>query len=197
MSVSDQTKINIFYWLTAGKLYDWIMNLNGTISAREDLMDKLAIRKTDKVIEVGVGTGLNFEYYPKEVGGYTVDINPRMIRKAKKRAKKYGLTNLEFIEADAASLNFKNNYFDIGIITYALSAIPKNKEALNELKRVVKGKIGIIDFEAEGDPMLGQVDLDLDSLVLESALKITYNKKYRLFSRPSDETVQSVYVLQA
>jgi len=142
-----------------------------------------------------VGTGLNFEYYPADADFWGVDINEMMVHRAIKRAADRGLENSLIIKADAARLPFDDDYFDIGIITYALSAIPENRKALSELRRVVRkgGKIGIIDFDSSEIPVLGEVALRPSELVSEIALRIDHEMRYPdSFSC----STQYVYVLE-
>ena len=43
---------------------------------------------TDKVLEIGIGTGTSYKYYPKETEVTGIDISPDMLEKAKKKYKK-------------------------------------------------------------------------------------------------------------
>ena len=65
-----------------------------------------------KVLEVGVGTGVNLSHYPKKVTEIiTIDLSPEMLQVAKKRATKTN-KNISFEEANAEHLNFPDNSFD-------------------------------------------------------------------------------------
>ncbi|MBW2991361.1 methyltransferase domain-containing protein [Candidatus Woesearchaeota archaeon] len=143
----QQKQINRWYTLVS-KLYNYSMKKNEFPLAREELIERLNIAPNDRVIEIGTGNGKNLAYYPKNAEYYCTDINPKMIQKAKKRARKINSLDAHFIQANAKKLRFEDNFFDKAILTYALSAIPNNEQALAEIKRVVKpgGHIGIIDF---------------------------------------------------
>jgi len=58
-----------------------------------------------KTLEVAVGAGMNFAFYPKDIEYTGVDFSPRMIDQAKEAAKIYGI-KADFILSDVESLNF-------------------------------------------------------------------------------------------
>lgn len=134
-----QLNINRWYSSNAAR-YDNRMNSTHEVhGARTDLFRLLNIMQGAKVIEIGVGTGKNLKYYQRKgVDVVGVDVNPEMLAMAKESAGKLGLTNVAFLLGNSRALSFCKSLFDIGVMTYALSAIPCNEHALSELERVVK-----------------------------------------------------------
>ncbi|HUU80461.1 MAG TPA: class I SAM-dependent methyltransferase, partial [Acidobacteriota bacterium] len=72
---------------------------------------------------MGVGTGKNFPYYPKDVKISAVDLSPRMLEKAKKRASALGL-GVELQEMDVQRLAFPENVFDTVFATFVFCSVP-------------------------------------------------------------------------
>ena len=92
--------------------------------------------KGGKILEVGIGTGKNINYYGKwEITG--VDISRKMLERALIRAKKSG-KSVDLIQADAESLPFKDEVFDGAISTYVFCSVENLAKGLREVYRVLK-----------------------------------------------------------
>jgi ubiquinone/menaquinone biosynthesis C-methylase UbiE len=88
-------------------------------------------------LEVGVGTGKNFTYYPNDVNITAIDLSPRMLEKARSRANKLNL-KVDLQEMDAQHLNFEDGLFDTIFATFVFCSVPDPVAGLLELKRVCK-----------------------------------------------------------
>jgi ubiquinone/menaquinone biosynthesis C-methylase UbiE len=73
--------------------------------------EKLISCASGRVLEVAVGAGANFHYYPQRIALTAVDFSPDMLNKAKIAAKDYGI-EAEFVLSDVESLSFPDNSFD-------------------------------------------------------------------------------------
>lgn len=89
-----------------------------------------------KVLEVGVGTGKNFRFYPRDCDVTGIDFSPGMLAKAKKRAQ--GLPNIALHEMDVQDLGFPDNSFDTIIATCVFCSVPDPVKGFQELRRVCK-----------------------------------------------------------
>lgn len=109
-----------------------------------------------RALEVGVGTGKNFPYYPRDVRISAVDLSPRMLEKAKKRASALGL-EVELQEMDVQRLAFPENVFDTVFATFVFCSVPDPVLGLRELRRVCKkdGRLLLIEHMRPGNPALG------------------------------------------
>ena len=107
---------------------------------------KLISKVKGKVLEIGVGTGKNLQYYDKNAKITGVDLSKEMLKKAKETAKKLG-RDFKLIQMDAQKLEFERNTFDYVICTLVLCSVPDPVKALKEMKRVCKnnGKIILIE----------------------------------------------------
>ena len=100
---------------------------------------KIIPKAKGRVLEIGIGSGLNFKYYNKlninEV--FAVDPDGVLLQKARKRAKENNITlNIEQISAE--KLPYENDTFDTIISTYTMCSISKLSLTLLELRRVLK-----------------------------------------------------------
>lgn len=91
-----------------------------------------------KVLEVGVGTGKNFPYYPKDVEVIGIDFSKGMLEKAEKRKKELGLEDVKLLLMDAQNLEFEDNTFDTVVSTFVFCTVPDPIKGLKEVYRVLK-----------------------------------------------------------
>jgi ubiquinone/menaquinone biosynthesis C-methylase UbiE len=92
-----------------------------------------------RVLEIGVGSGLNLPYYDagkvsKVIG---LDPSPEMTRKAMRAARR-AQVDVEFIDAPAESIPLASASVDTALVTYALCTIPQTAPALREIARVLR-----------------------------------------------------------
>ena len=97
------------------------------------------------VLEIGVGTGKNLKYYSPDCKVTAIDISPKMLHRAKKRAQ--GMDNISLMVMDAENLTFADDSFDYVITTFVLCSIPNPVVALREMRRVCKPDGVVINLE--------------------------------------------------
>ena len=89
--------------------------------------------RNSRILELGCGTGANFEFYPPNEIAVSTEISFKMLEKAKLKATANLLVN-----ADAQFLPFGENEFDAAFATLVFCSIPSPELAFAELRRVVK-----------------------------------------------------------
>lgn len=97
----------------------------------------LAGGATGRVLDVGSGTGANFEYYPPDAEVVGIEPDPYMLRRARSRAERIG-TRIELHAAGAEHLPFPDASFDAAVATLVFCTIPDPDRALSELRRVLR-----------------------------------------------------------
>ncbi|NPA42864.1 MAG: methyltransferase domain-containing protein [Chlorobi bacterium] len=126
---------------------------------RKDLVHALNPRPGSRILLPACGTGLSiplYEHYLKGRGLIVcTDISPRMLERARRRVQRTGLTNVRFLEADAATADaafFRRHglpeTYDIVSFELALTVIPHWKEALALARNLIApgGRLGILDW---------------------------------------------------
>jgi ubiquinone/menaquinone biosynthesis C-methylase UbiE len=92
----------------------------------------------EETLEVAIGSGLNLPFYTSRITSATgVDLSAGMLAVARKRATSLGIA-IALQQADAASLPFPNQSFDMVAISLALCTIPDPAGALRVLARVCR-----------------------------------------------------------
>lgn len=84
----------------------------------------------DVVLDVGCGTGLDFEHVPGTVVG--VDLSRGMLDRAARGPR------VRLVQADAARLPFRAASFDGVLSTYVVSTVGRWREAFDEMARVTR-----------------------------------------------------------
>ncbi|MBT8214805.1 MAG: class I SAM-dependent methyltransferase, partial [Acidimicrobiia bacterium] len=107
---------------TLARFYDtflWPGERLGMAAQRDRLVGGLVGR----VLEVAVGTGLNLPHYPATVSLDAVEIDPHMLRKARRRVPQASC-EVRLHEADVHRLPFRDGIFDHVVVSLALCTIP-------------------------------------------------------------------------
>ena len=107
----------------------------------------MGIEPGDRVLEVGVGTGINAALYPRDCAVTGIDLSDGMLEKARRRIARKGITNVRLVEMDAADLKFAEGSFDIVYAPYLISVVPDPVAVAREMHRVCRpgGKIIILN----------------------------------------------------
>ncbi|TDQ00067.1 ubiquinone/menaquinone biosynthesis C-methylase UbiE [Halanaerobium saccharolyticum] len=139
------------YLMEKGKMGDWRQNLWQRV---EDKIDKDNMR----LLEAGIGSGKNIEYYPDNIEIYAIDFSPKMIQEAEKKAKKYN-REVKLLEMDIQDLNFEDNNFDLIVTSCVFCSVPDPVKGLKELKRVLKkdGRIIMLEHMRSQNELVGKL----------------------------------------
>ncbi|MCL5986892.1 MAG: methyltransferase domain-containing protein [Actinobacteria bacterium] len=100
-----------------------------------------------KILELGVGTGKNFEYYNEDTVVEGIDISPKMLEFAQKRLDQLGKHNIHIQLGNAEKLPFPDKSFDYVISTFVFCSVPDPVEGLKEAQRVLKDNGHLIQLE--------------------------------------------------
>lgn len=108
-----------------------------------------------KVLEIGAGTGINFPIYEQCDEVFALEPNPYMIEKAEVRRKQASIP-ITILAGKAEKLPFPNEQFDTIVVTLVLCSVDDPKQAVAEMKRVLKtnGTILLIEHVKMKQPIL-------------------------------------------
>jgi len=141
------------------------------------------------VLDVGVGTGLSLDVFPRDCKVVGIDLSSEMLKQAKQKVADLGLKNVELFEMNAMQLAFDDDAFDNVFISHVVSVVPDPYKVISEAKRVCKkgGNIVIVNhfksrnkmvagFQKVFNPvskMIGwRSDLCMDEFVKRASLRV-------------------------
>jgi len=130
--------------------------LSNELSMRERLLEVLAPRAGERILEVGCGTG----YYALRVardllpdGSLEIlDAQPQVLDEAMRGAREQRLVNVAATLGDARYLPYDTDVFDAAYLVAALGDAQDQDTAMRELARVVRPRGRIVVGELHGDP---------------------------------------------
>ncbi|PKB78731.1 MAG: hypothetical protein BZY88_17005 [SAR202 cluster bacterium Io17-Chloro-G9] len=115
--------------------------------ARRRLLDGLE----GKVLEIGAGTGANFQYYPPAALVTAIEPSPNFSKRA--RSKIAGAEAVVGLKrADARDMPFEDDSFDAAVATLVFCTIPDPMAALAEVRRVTKPGAPVLLIEHVRSP---------------------------------------------
>lgn len=129
------------------------------------------------VLDAGIGTGLSLRHYPPGVEVIGVDVSPRMLRRARRRAVRLSRP-VRLGRADVQRLPFLDQRFDTVVATFLFCSVPNPVGGLSELRRVVKpdGRVLLLEHVRPRNRFLGWLS-DLVSPITRRLLGFNLNRR--------------------
>lgn len=129
-------------------------------TGREDAVKCLRLKSGDKVLEVGVGTGLSFLSFPSYCHITGIDLSEKMLRRAHKRIKTHNLSHIAVERMDASSMAFADNSFDAVFAAYFITAVPDPWSVLSEMKRVCRkgGLVIVVNHFKSNNKLISSIE---------------------------------------
>ncbi|HYE29823.1 MAG TPA: class I SAM-dependent methyltransferase [Methylomirabilota bacterium] len=146
-------------------------------SGRELAPELLECAPGMSILEVGVGTGLSFQYLPRTIDITAIDLSQKMLDKAEERARELGMKRLALQKMDATRLEFPDNSFDRVFAAYFISTVPEPVKVVNEMRRVCKpgGYIVFCNHWQSEHPVGAAIDKIISPLCYRIGFKTDLN----------------------
>ena len=136
-------------------------------------IERMGIAPGDRLLEVGVGTGINASLYPDHCQVTGIDLSSQMLEKARARVQRQGLRNIRLLEMDAAHLTFADDSFDIVYAPYVISVVPDPVKVVSEMRRVCRpgGKIVVVNHFRSSNPILSRLERAMSPVTVHLGFK--------------------------
>jgi phosphatidylethanolamine/phosphatidyl-N-methylethanolamine N-methyltransferase len=118
-------------------VYDLVFNRIWDAGRRAAV--EAAMRAGPRILDVGVGTGLELPYFGAQTRVVGVDLSEPMLRRAQERIRGLHLRQVVGLSVmDAARLAIPDASFDAVVAPYVITTVPHPEATLDELVRVVR-----------------------------------------------------------
>lgn len=151
----ESRRVERVYSVLAGVydgFFDWALG-----PGRRHAVSRLPVRPGDRVLEIGVGTGLSLPLYPSSCHVTGIDISEPMLDRARARLEALGRDDVELRRMDARSLSFEDASFDHVLAPYVISVVPEPQRVMGEIRRVCKvgGTVLVVNHFRSPNVLLG------------------------------------------
>jgi phosphatidylethanolamine/phosphatidyl-N-methylethanolamine N-methyltransferase len=137
-------------------------------------VQRMDIQPGERVLEVGVGTGINLPLYPRDCAVTGIDFSSSMLEKARDRAARKEVPyNLRLVQMDAADLKFLDGTFDIVYAPYLISVVPDPICVAKEMRRVCRpgGRIIFLNHFLSPNPILSRMERMISPMTIHIGFK--------------------------
>jgi phosphatidylethanolamine/phosphatidyl-N-methylethanolamine N-methyltransferase len=124
-------------------------------------IEKLDCRPGQRILEVGIGTGLSLPSYPAGVRVAGIDISQEMLQGAQARLRRREVgPEVLLARMDAECMGFADDSFDKVVAMYVASVVPSPVRLVAEMRRVCRpgGELFIVNHFRNTHPVIGRVE---------------------------------------
>lgn len=168
---------------------------------RQEAVKALESQAGERILEVGVGTGLSLPLYPDSVELYGIDISADMLARAKRLSQEKSLKHVKDLSVmNAQEMRYPDSYFDKVVAMYVATVVPDPVAFVNEIRRVTKvgGRIVIVNHFQNPKTLYGKFanlfipvsrfigfhpNVTLQKFTDKTGLKIVSKKPVNLFKQ--------------
>lgn len=114
----------------------------------------------DRVLDLGVGTGMTLEHYPDNITVVGMDLSWGMLEKANAKCREQQLDHCRLVQGDAMAPPFAERSFDHIIVTHTVSVVSDPPRLLQWCQRMIKpgGRIIVLNHFRSDNPVIGTLE---------------------------------------
>lgn len=135
--------------------FDWALG-----PGRRYAVSRLTPRAGERILEVGVGTGLSLPLYPTGCKVVGIDISNPMLEQARARLEGLEHADIRLERMDARAIAFRDGHFDKVLAPYVISVVPDPETVMAEIVRVCRpgGTVIVVNHFQSAFPPLAALE---------------------------------------
>jgi len=146
----DQARYSYTHILRYEQIFGEDFVSTGGINTTKEMVKQLAIKKGEKILDVGCGIGGSAFHFVQNYGAQVegLDLSSNMIELARKKNQQYKIPDINFYVADATKIELKESSFDIVYSRDTILHIPPKRELFTKFFKWLKpgGRLLITDY---------------------------------------------------
>ena len=149
---------------------EWILPALIDLSMRNKRLrpyrERVAGRAEGRVLDVGVGSGLNLPFYGRQVREvFGLDPSPRLLERARRNMRRADVP-VRLLEGSAERIPLADRSMDTIVMTWTGCSIPEVRAALEDMRRVLKvgGRLLFVEHGRAPEPGVARWQNRLDPL---------------------------------
>lgn len=157
---------------TYARFYDAVF---GPITRRRIglAVQRIPFAPGQRILDLGVGTGLSLDFYPRDVEVVGVDLSGDMLRQARRKVESQDLSNVRLARADALRTPFADASFDHTFVSHVLSVTGEPFHLLEEVRRITRpgGYVVVVNHFRNDTALVGRLEQRLMPLFVQLGWK--------------------------
>lgn len=160
----NEAKISRHYDLWS-KIYDHTFG-RLLVARQRRAIAELHLQPGDRVLDLGIGTGMTLQHYPRDIEVVGLDLSAGMLQQARQKIRERSLNHVHLIQGDALSTPFADGSFDHILITHVITVVSDPLKLLNEAARLLKpgGRVVILNHFQSGHRAIAAVEKFINPL---------------------------------
>jgi len=135
--------------------FDWALGPGRTYA-----VSQLMPQSGERILEIGVGTGLTLPHYPVGCNVVGIDISEPMLDRARRRLVGLQHANVRLENMDARAITYGDGEFDKVLAPYVISVVPDPARVMAEIARVCRpgGTVIVLNHFQSAFPPLAAIE---------------------------------------